>query len=89
MYTYINDKKLYKQTFRMSKNETSLFYFTLEANENMCFYSTLPFTKGEATRNVVVYYTPELKNYFDTICKKLKDLISYEVVEEETLINDL
>ncbi len=89
MYTHNQDKKLYRQVFTMSKDATSLFYFTLEANDNICFYSTLPFEKGISSRSVVVYYTPELKSYFDTICKGLKGLISFDVLEEEALIDDL
>jgi hypothetical protein len=73
----------------MTKHATSLFYFTLEANENICFYSTLPFEKGTAMRDVVVYYTPELKSYFDTIITGMENLISIEILEDEVLIDDL
>lgn len=56
---------LLKMTFKMDKNTTSLFYFFLESRDNLCFYSTLAFKKGQQWREVVTYCTPNLIQEFE------------------------
>ena len=85
MNDYSSSKKLTKTLLRMSKAYSSFFYFTLEANENICFYSTMPFEKGQSFRDIVVYCTPELDLYFHNIlqhCMKTQEL---EILEQSTI----
>ncbi|MBT4792564.1 MAG: hypothetical protein HON90_13410 [Halobacteriovoraceae bacterium] len=74
---YTQNKILSKFILRMDKSYSSFFYFTLEANENICFYSTLPHEKGQRYRDIVVYTTPELRKVFINIlqhCKKNQEI---------------
>ena len=80
---YIEDQNLTKTILRMPKVETSFFYFTMEANENMAFYSTLPFEKGQNYRDIVVYTTPELyQNLKKIVSHLLKRGAHFEILEE-------
>ncbi len=84
---YIDSQVLWEHTLRMSKDFTSFFYFTMEANENIAFYSTLPFEKGQAFRDIVVYVTPELNDTFLKIlnhCQKRSEIeiLSQKQVED-------
>lgn len=80
--TYSNSQELTQITVRMDKMDTSFFYFTLEANENICFYSTLDFEKGQKHRDIVVYITPELLQDFKNILNHLQKFRSIQVLSE-------
>lgn len=75
--SYINDRFLWEYKLRMPKDYSSFFYFTLESNENIAFYSTLPFEKGQYFRDISVYVTPELNPTFQSIlahCQKTAEI---------------
>lgn len=40
-------QKLFHFVIRVPKAEAAFTYFTLESNENLCFYSTLPNSYGQ------------------------------------------
>lgn len=87
---YLNSNKLFELILRMPKNDTSFVYFTLEANENKSFYSTLPFDKGQLFRDMVIMTTPEFKDQVLSIiehCKKNTDLeiLSQSFIEDSVL----
>ena len=88
MYSYKEDKLLLRTTLSMEKDVTSFLYFTLEANEGICFYSTLPFEKGDKYRDIVLYSTPELKPDLENILSHLKKTISFEEKELFTQIKE-
>lgn len=91
MNNFSKTNQLSKTVLRMSKAYSSFFYFTLEANENICFYSTLPFEKGQSFRDIVVYTTVELKENFICIlnhCMNSKLHQNDIEILEHTIIND-
>jgi hypothetical protein len=71
----------------MAKDYSSFFYFTLESNENIAFYSTLPFEKGQFFRDISVYVTPELNNSFQNILAHCQQKNEIEVLSQ-TIISD-
>ena len=86
MEPYISSKKLIKYTFRLPKAFSSFFYFTLESNENLAFYSTLSHKTGDTHRDIVVRTTPELENQFKSLvdhCKKKGDIELLSREEED------
>ena len=85
---YTAKNKLTKTLLRMTKDYSSFFYFTLEANENIWFYSTMPFEKGQAHRDIVVYCTPELDAHFQGVLKHCQKGHEIEVIES-SIIDDL
>ena len=46
-----NDQLLHT-VIRVPKEQSAFVYFTLEANENLCFYSTLPHVTGDSFRDI-------------------------------------
>ena len=85
MKTYLESQELVQFTLRMSKEDTSFFYFTLEANENIAFYSTLDFEKGQHYRDIVVHVTPELKTVFKKILIHLQKSRTIEILKQITI----
>ena len=45
---------MFRFLLRMPKAQSSFVYFVFEANEGLCFYSTLNHKQGDETRNMVL-----------------------------------
>lgn len=43
---------IYHLVVRLAKEHSAFFYFTLEANEGLGFYSTLPHIEGDLHRDI-------------------------------------
>lgn len=87
--THNNDQVLKKITLRMPKSTSSFFYFALESNENIGFYSTLPFEKHQEFRDVVVISTPELYGHLKGIINHYQDHCQHQILSEEEIIDSL
>ena len=83
--TYKETNQLIQTTIRMQKDATSFFYFTMESNENISFYSTLPFEKGQIFRDIIVTSTPELQETFESILKHCSKTIEITLLEQKTI----
>tara|TARA_R110000868_G_scaffold42681_5_gene144051 strand:- start:8624 stop:8902 length:279 start_codon:yes stop_codon:yes gene_type:complete len=74
---------MFRFLLRMPKAQTSFVYFVFEANEGLCFYSTLKHQVGQADRDMVLRSDR-------TMYKETKRLIDYlqttvpglEIIEE-------
>ena len=77
------NERLLKMTFRMSKNDSALFYFLLESRDNLCFYSTLPFEKGQQWRDIVTHCTESLIVPFRSTIEHMNKTIPFETLSEE------
>lgn len=86
--THENDQLLYKIVLRMPKATSSFFYFALESNENISFYSTLPLEKGQSHRDIEIFSTPELKSHLKGLISHYQDTCQFETLEE-SMIKDL
>ena len=64
----------------VSKSDSSFVYFTLEANEGLCFYSTLKHEEGDITRKIEISYTKSLENEFLTVFKYLKEKLPITII---------
>ena len=49
----------YQINIRVPKKESAFTYFTLEANEGICFYSTLQESLGRPYRDIEIMGAPE------------------------------
>ncbi len=65
---------------RLSKEDSAFFYFTLEANEGLCFYSTLEHENGQTYRDIEIYSPIELKAELDRLLKALKSELEFEIL---------
>ena len=74
----IQGTNLVQYLLRMPKADSSFFYFVLEANEGIAFYSTMPFTKGQMYRDIQVTCTKELDLELSNIIKHCNSKLSIE-----------
>jgi hypothetical protein len=79
--------QLFHYIVRLSKEDSAFFYFQLEANDGICFYSTLPHTPHDQFRDIDLKGDVLLKNEMDHILKVCGAKFSIEILVNE-LIDD-
>ncbi len=67
-----------KKTIRTRKEDSAFVYFILEAHEGIVAYSTLPFTKGDAHRDLDLRIPPDFCEETTRVLRSLGDLV-YEL----------
>ena len=72
------EAEFYRTVIRVPKADSAFIYFQLEANEGICFYSTLKESLGESYRDIMV--TSDLSYEIETkrILEFLKKSIAFE-----------
>lgn len=78
-------KKLIRLLIRLPKEDAGFFYFTMEANENLCFYSTTNDSILEGHRDIELLGTLDLKDEIKQVIQKLQQEISLNIIEEEII----
>lgn len=81
--SYINTQEIYFQKVRVKKEDSAFFYFTLEACDNMCFYSTLAHETGQTYRDIEVRCTIDFKQQVDNLIDKLSQGMPVEILKQE------
>ena len=76
--------KLLNLTIEVDKKDSSFIYFTFEANEGLCFYSTLDHEEGDQKRRIQISLTSSLHNEFLTVFNYLKESIEIKIIEDFT-----
>ena len=71
---------------RVPKKDSSYVYFTLEANEGLCFYSTLEHQKESPHRDIEINLTKSLLNEFLTVFSFLQRHIDITILEDQDQI---
>jgi hypothetical protein len=87
--TFITTKKLRQIVISLEKAHSSFFYFTMEANDNIAFYSTLPGEKTSGIRQVKITVTPELSSHMDSIFEHFKTRYPLEIISDEMITDSL
>lgn len=87
--TYSDDQVLKKIILRMPKSASSFFYFALESNENIAFYSTLPFEKHQQYRDIEIISTPELYTHVKGLIAHYQETCQFETILEEQIKDSL
>ena len=75
--------ELINLTIEVDKKDSSFVYFTLEANEGLCFYSTLAHEEGDQKRRLSISYTSSLHNEFLTVFNYLKESMDINIIEQD------
>ena len=75
-------EKILQIVIEVDKKDSSFVYFTLEANEGLCFYSTLPHKDGDLTRKIDINLTESLKNEFLTVFNYLKSKLTINIIQD-------
>ncbi|AYF45297.1 hypothetical protein BALOs_2299 [Halobacteriovorax sp. BALOs_7] len=73
--------EIFKTIVRVPKKESAYFYFQLEANEGLCFYSTIEGDKHEGHRDIIVQAHPSLKEEVVQLLNKLGEEIELEFID--------
>ena len=71
--SYYASKTLHHLIVRLDKKDSSFFYFTLESNDGLAFYSTLEDSLRMPYRDIELFYTPEYQgsiNHLIGHCQK-------------------
>lgn len=89
LLTHDKDQVLNKIVLRMPKSASSFFYFALESNENIAFYSTLPFDKHQAFRDIEILSTPELYEHLTRLISHYQETCQFEKLSEEVIKDSL
>lgn len=88
MQTYQQTKELFYCELRVPKDEAYFVYFTFEANEGMCFYSTMDESLKGQYRDIVVRCPIEWKEHLLALIAKLQSEVRVDIIKEE-IISDL
>ena len=75
-------EKLVQIIIEVDKKDSSFIYFTLEANEGLCFYSTLDYEEGSSTRKIEIHLTESVKNEFLTVFNYLISKVNINIVQD-------
>lgn len=84
-----NDQVIEKLILKMTKEDSSFFYFTMEAHEGICFYSTLPHQEGDKDRLIECLVPTELEPEFKATLSSLQKEITIEVLKRESFKDSL
>ncbi len=67
-----NTQDIEVKVIRVSKEDSSFVYFTLESNEGIAFYSTLRESLNQLYRDIEINYSPSVKNQINNILEQLE-----------------
>lgn len=87
--THNKDQVLNKVVLRMPKCASSFFYFALESNENIAFYSTLPFEKHQQYRDIEIFSSPELYSHLTHLIEHYQETCQIQKLSEEKITDSL
>ncbi|MFZ4712176.1 MAG: hypothetical protein ACOYL6_00560 [Bacteriovoracaceae bacterium] len=85
---YASEKKLHSLIIRVNKNDSVFVYFTLEANEGICFYSTLEALPNTTFRDITIHCTPEYFLPLQEIIEGLKKQMALDIIEHKVVDDD-
>ena len=85
--TFKDSNQLLKLLVKVDKKDSAYVYFTLEACDNLCFYSTLKHQVGDPTRVLEIFAPIEweetLLNVLDSLKKRFPlDIQSSEIITD-------
>ena len=78
-------KEVFHLIIRVPKDQAAFTYFTLEANENICFYSTIDSSINEGFRDIDIQTSLDLKNELQRIITQLQKDFPLSILKEEIL----
>lgn len=80
--------QLFHYILRMNKEDSAFFYFQLESQDGLCFYSTLPYTPHSQYRDIDlkgdILLQGEIKHLINQCEKKFKiDILIDEIIPDQ------
>jgi hypothetical protein len=78
----MNEKdRVFHTIIRVPKSESAFVYFQLEANEGLCFYSTLENSLGEGHRDIEIKSDISTQVEVERVIDFLKQKIAIEILK--------
>lgn len=87
-HSYQQTKELYYTRVRVPKDDAYFVYFTFEANEGLCFYSTVDESLRGQYRDIDVKCPIEMRETLLSLIERLKSEMRLDVIESR-VISDL
>lgn len=80
-----HSSQLFHYIVRMNKEDSAFFYFQLEANDGLCFYSTLPYEPHTQYRDIEMRGDILLKNEVTKLLKNCQAKFKIDILLDETI----
>lgn len=84
-HSYQQTKELYYTRIRVPKDDAYFVYFTFEANEGLCFYSTVDDSLKGQYRDIDVKCAIEWRETLVSLLARLASEMRLDVLEEKVI----
>jgi hypothetical protein len=84
-HSYLLSKELYHCVLRVPKDEAFFVYFTFEASEGLCFFSTLDESLGGQYRDLDVKCPIEAREDLKRVIHRLQQTVRLDVLSEAVI----
>lgn len=79
--------QLFHYVIRLNKEDSAFFYFQLEANDGICFYSTLEHPHHAQYRDIEMRGDVALKKEMDQIINECSKKFKIEILVDEIILD--
>lgn len=79
--------QLFRYVIRLNKEDSAFFYFQLEANDGVCFYSTMEHPHHAQYRDIELRGDIKLKGEMEQILKECSKKFKIDTLVEETILD--
>jgi hypothetical protein len=86
--TYQSTKQLFYCVLRVPKDEAFFVYFTFEANEGLCYFSTLDESLKGAYRDIEVRCPVEWREQLNGLISRIQTEIRLDILEEKIILDE-
>jgi hypothetical protein len=80
-----HSSQLFHYVLRLNKEDSAFFYFQLEANDGLCFYSTLPYEHHAQHRDLDLKGDIQLKNEVQLMIDYCSKKFPIEIIVDEII----
>lgn len=80
-----HSSQLFHYIIRLNKEDSAFFYFQLEANDGLCFYSTLPYEPHTQYRDLDLKGDILLKKEIEHLIEQCSVKFSIDILVNETI----
>lgn len=80
-----HSSQLFHYVVRLNKEDSAFFYFQLEANDGLCFYSTLPYEVHTQYRDIDLKGDVLLKQEVESMIKYCSEKFPINIIVNEII----
>ncbi len=84
-HSYQQTKELYYARVRVPKDDAYFVYFTFEANEGLCFYSTVDESLRGQYRDIDVKCSIEMRETLVSLLERLKTEMRLDIIDSRII----